>query len=119
MWPVKEVRPDERFLSLAQIDKRSFRPSDAHNSVCTVNLYTVSVADPRGDWGYRPSKTYENNLFTMILHNSENSIRDIKLFCRPLFCHSRVVKHTSSLHLPCGSEPVMVLDYQILLKSPP
>jgi len=36
-------------------------------------------------------------LFTMILYNSENSIRDIRPFCRPLFCHSSVVKYTSSL----------------------
>jgi len=33
----------------------------------------------------------------MILYNSENSIRDIGPFCRPLFCHSSVVKHTSSV----------------------
>jgi len=36
-------------------------------------------------------------LFTMFFYNSENSIRDIRLFCRPLFCHSSVVKYTSSL----------------------
>jgi len=27
----------------------------------------------------------------MILYNSENNIRDIRPFCRPLFCHSSVV----------------------------
>jgi len=32
-------------------------------------------------------------LFTIILYNSENSIRDK----RPLFCHSSVAKYTSSL----------------------
>jgi len=37
------------------------------------------------------------SLFTMILYNSENNIRDIRPFCRPLFCHSSVVKYTSSL----------------------
>jgi len=42
----------------------------------------------------KPTKV---TLFTMILYNSENSIRDIRLFCRPLFCHSSFVKFTSSL----------------------
>jgi len=57
-------------------------------------------------------------LFTMILHNSENNICDIRPFCRPLLCHSSVVKYCI-LHLSCSSERVMILDYQILLKSPP
>jgi len=42
-------------------------------------------------------KTYELTLFTMIVYNSENSIRNTRLFCHPLFCHRSVVKHTSSL----------------------
>jgi len=29
--------------------------------------------------------------FTMILYNSENSFRDIRPFCRPLFCYKSVV----------------------------
>jgi len=33
----------------------------------------------------------------MILYKSENNIRDIKPFCRPLFCHSSGVEYTSSL----------------------
>jgi len=33
----------------------------------------------------------------MILYNSENSMRGIKPFHRPLFCHSSVVKYSSSL----------------------
>jgi len=37
------------------------------------------------------------SLFTQIFYNSENNIRDISPFCRPLFCHSSVVKYTSSL----------------------
>jgi len=46
-----------------------------------------------------PPKTYESTvtLFTMILYNSENNIRDTRPFCRPLFCHSSVVKYVSSL----------------------
>jgi len=45
----------------------------------------------------RPPKTYESNFFHHDLNNSENSICDIKPFCRPLFCHDSVVKFTSSL----------------------
>ena len=33
----------------------------------------------------------------MIFFNSENSIRVIRPFCRPLFCHSSFVKYKSSL----------------------
>jgi len=33
----------------------------------------------------------------MILCNSENSMHDIMPFCRPLFCHSSVVKYTIAL----------------------
>jgi len=35
-------------------------------------------------------------LFTVIVYNTENSICDIRPFCRPLFCHSSVAKNTSS-----------------------
>jgi len=40
---------------------------------------------------------YVYNFLTMILHNSENSIRDLTPFCRPLCCYSNVVEYTSSL----------------------
>jgi len=33
----------------------------------------------------------------MILYNSENNIRDVRPFCRPLFCQSSFVKYSSSL----------------------
>jgi len=36
-------------------------------------------------------------LFTIILYNSENSIRDVSTFYLPLFCHTSVVKYTSFL----------------------
>ena len=65
-----------------------------------------------------PLKLTKVSLFTMVLHNSENSICDIRVFCRPLFCHSNVVKYSSSL-LVYSSEPVTRLDCQILLKSHP
>jgi len=52
----------------------------------------------------------------MIFYNSENSIRDMRQFCRPSFSHSSAVKYTSPFY---SSEAVMRLDCQILLKSPP
>jgi len=42
-------------------------------------------------------KTCELTLFTMIAYNSENSIRNTRLFCHPLFCHRSVVKYHLSL----------------------
>jgi len=47
-----------------------------------------------------PLKFTKVTLFTMILYNWEDSIRDMRPFCRPLFCHSSVVMHTSSLLQP-------------------
>jgi len=53
----------------------------------------------RADPGGRslPLKPTKVTFFTMILCNSENSVRDIRPFCRQLFCHRSVVKYTSSL----------------------
>jgi len=77
-------------------------------------MHFTAAADPeRGD---RPLKPTKVTLFTMILYNSESSIRNIRPFYRPLFLHSSVEKYTSSF---CSSQTVMRLDYQILLKSPP
>jgi len=61
----------------------------------------------------------KQRFFTMILFKSENSIRNIRPFCRPMFCHSSVVNLWSILHLSYSSERIMWLDCQILLKSPP
>jgi len=44
-----------------------------------------------------PLKPTKLILVAMIFYNSENSTRDIRSFCRLLFCHSNVVKDTSSL----------------------
>jgi len=44
-----------------------------------------------------PLKPKKVTLFTMILCNSENNIRDIRPFCCALFCHSSVVKYASTL----------------------
>jgi len=38
-----------------------------------------------------PLKPAKVTLFTMILYNSENNIRDIRPFCRPLFGHITAV----------------------------
>jgi len=58
---------------------------------------------------WRSPETYD-------FYNSENSIRDTKPFFRLLFCHT-VLRRV--LHLFYISEPVMILDYQMLLKMPP
>jgi len=44
-------------------------------------------------------KIYELTVFTMIVYNSENSIRNTRLFFHPSFCHRSAVKLacTSSL----------------------
>jgi len=67
------------------------------NHGCTVVSYTCSCSTQGRIQGgaigvISPPKTFESNFFTMILYNSENSIRDIRLFCRSLFCHTSVVK---------------------------
>jgi len=73
-------------------------------------------ADLEGDWGENLAlKPIKVTLFTLILYNSENSIRDIRSFCRPLFCHSSVVEYASPLFY--SSEAIMRLGKQILLKS--
>jgi len=52
-------------------------------------------ANPGG--AIAPPKTYEVTLFTMIVYNTENSIRNTKLLCHPLFFRRSVVKYTPSL----------------------
>ena len=64
-----------------------------------------------------PLKPAKVTLFTMILNNSENIIRDIRPFCPDLFCHSSIVKYTSCLLE--YSEAVMWLYCHILLKIAP
>ena len=53
-------------------------------------------ADPEGD-DRPPLNPAKATLFTIILYNSENNIRDIRPFCHQLFGHSIVVKYASSL----------------------
>ena len=53
----------------------------------------MAGADPRVRlrW-WRPLKPAKVTLFTIILYNPENNIRDIRPFCCPLFRHSSLVK---------------------------
>jgi len=44
-----------------------------------------------------PIKPAKATLFTMILYNSQNSIRDVRSFGLPLFCQSSVVKNSLAL----------------------
>jgi len=52
----------------------------------------------RGRLGQSPPlKPKKVTLFSIILYNLENKIRDIKPLRRLLFCHNSFVKHISSL----------------------
>jgi len=59
-----------------------------------LSLFLYQVPIQEGDLPLKPTKVTS---FTTILYNLKNSIRDMKPFCRPLFCHSSVVDYTSSL----------------------
>jgi len=63
-----------------------------------LETFGDSTVQGRIQWGavgaIAPLKPTKVTFFTMILFNSENNIRDVRPFCRPLFCHSRVVKYT-------------------------
>ena len=69
------------------------------NSLFQQLMAAKAGADPGGgQLGRSPLLKPPNiTLFTMILYKSENSIRDIKPFCRALFCHRIDVNNTSSL----------------------
>ena len=64
----------------------------------TMIFMTVRGGSRGGDWGDRPPplKSTKVALVTMIFYISENNIRHIRPFCRPLLCHSSVVKYTLS-----------------------
>jgi len=57
-------------------------------SILFLIVFLKAIFEPRGEIGAKPTKV---TLFIMILYNLENSIRDTRSFCRPLFCHSSVV----------------------------
>ena len=68
---------------------------DVLNSLCHISQGQIW----EGRLGWSPSflNLAKVTFFTMILYNSENSIRNIRSLCRPLFCHSSVVKYTAFL----------------------
>jgi len=49
--------------------------SASHNQ-CSTATGTKQGLILRGDWGDRPLKPTKVTLFTMILYNSENNVRD-------------------------------------------
>ena len=60
--------------------------------------FQTEVDPGMGEWGDRPPlKPTKVTFFTIILHNSENNIHDIRPFFRHLCYHTSVVKCTSSL----------------------
>ena len=63
-----------------------------------------------------PPITYKLTLFTTTVYNSEDSIRDVRPFCSHCFVRAML---SSLLLLFYSSDPVMRLEFQILLKSPP
>jgi len=70
--------------------------SDSLFAGMTLTLHKSQVHIRGGCRGAIASlKLTKVTLFTMIFYNSENSIRDIRPFCCPLFCNSSVVKYTS------------------------
>jgi len=101
-------------------EKESKAAKDKYQSgrslpVAQANGSTAHQAFPciRGSRGLSsqspPIKPTKVTLFTIIFYNSENSIRYIKPFGRPLFCHSSDAKYNSS---PFCNEAVMRLDCQ-------
>jgi len=57
------------------------------STVLAVHCLRSRGGSRGGDCAIASLKTYESNFATMISYNSEKSIRDIRSFCRPLFCH--------------------------------
>jgi len=79
-------------------------------------------AGSRGEIGaITPLKPTKITLLTIILYHSENSIRDIRPFCRrPFAVHCFVTAVLrSTLHLSYSSEAVMRRSYLIFLKMTP
>jgi len=101
--------------SADRVFQRSFETSHSH-SIRQTGVHLGGITPLPGQGRIQgaigmispPIQPANITLFTMFFYNSENSIRDIRPFCRPLFCHSIVVNYTSSFLL-----------YHILLKSLP
>jgi len=68
------------FIFLFTIKDKSVRLSVSTRACTHLSITVVKPgADPRGRaiGAIGPPKTYESNVFTMILNNSENSIRNM------------------------------------------
>jgi len=75
---------------------RQARRKKIHSAFGALGSVALKAgADPRV--AIAPLKPTKVILLAMIVYNSENSIRDLRPFCHPLFCRSSVVKYTSSL----------------------
>jgi len=71
--------------------------TDRHLDFSTLELVNTEPGRIRGGGAIAPLKPTKETFFTKILYNPENSIRDVRPFRHPLFCHSSVVKYTSCL----------------------
>jgi len=111
-------------LSLGKIPRARVRklplknpPISQRSGGNCVTFHYCFIVRGESSGGDRPLlKPANATLLIIILYNSENSIHDIRPFCRPIFCHRSVV---NKLHLSYSSEPIIRLDYQMLLQSPP
>ena len=90
------------YLQFNKITKSSILFERIHfrnNGGTSINIMNglIRGGSRWSDWGDRPPEIYESNLIHHNFNNSKNSIRTIRAFFRPLFCHSSAVKYTSSL----------------------
>ena len=86
-------------------------------TLCASNHFQVSLNQGRIQGARSPPiKPTKATSFTMILYNSENSIRDVRPVCRPFFVTAVL---WGILHLPYSSKRILSLDCRILLNSPP
>jgi len=88
-----------QFNSLLR-DKAFFIYVGKLKTLCANNPFPVSLNQEQiqgGNWGDHPPKTYESNFFHYdFVHFGKQHLR-LRPVCHPLFCHSSVVKYTSSL----------------------
>jgi len=99
-WTAWNAQHDKVCLSRKRQEIRSMTEGRRKRH-CSINDYNAGSNQGQIQGGaigaIAPVKPTKVTLFTMILHNLENSIHDIRPFCRQLLCHSNVVKYTSSL----------------------
>jgi len=98
--------------------RRAFTFPMYFNAVTTDSVYSRQTANPLISWkilkqgrGNRPQKPTKVTLFTIILYNSENNIRDIRPSCRLFFVTTVLWR---ILHLSYSSEAVMTHETWLL-----